>query len=433
MRRPASALLALVILAFAAGPGTAQEPPPADPSDLVNTLLSGLLGFRDLTGPELQREVAEAGGIPFRADVPLDFMTRAQLSRYVRELLDAEYPEAKARVDQRTLVAFDLLAPPTDLRALRARVLEDNIAGFYDERPGHKRLYAVSADRRLSPANQLILSHELRHALQDQYVNLHAQLPDAVGDFDDRRVAWLSLLEGDATLVMERFLLRRLPGAEADGALSGLSLPTAPEVAGAPPVVRDQLVLPYLVGLDFVRAVWQRGGADAIQKAWARPPESSEQVLHPEKYFAHESPRPVDVSYTPRGGRLLNEGVLGELFARTLLGEGEERGAEGWGGDGFRVWDLGGRTLLVWRSVWDRPEDARTFEAAARRRFAAAHGDPEWRSGSAVYSGGSWRWALAPRAGGVQLVASDDGAALADALRALPGEGAPEPARPGPP
>jgi len=433
MSKLASTLLALVVLAFASGPGTAQEPPPADPSDLVNTLLTGLLGFQELTGPELQREVAEAGGIPFRADVPLDFMTRAELSRYVRELLDAEYPEAKARIDQRTLVAFDLLAPQTDLRALRARVLEDNIAGFYDERPGRKRLYAVSADRRLSPANQLILSHELRHALQDQYVDLHAQLPDAVGDFDDRRVAWVSLLEGDATLVMERFLLRRLPGAEADGALSGLSLPTAPEVPGAPPVVRDQLVLPYLIGLDFVRALWQRGGATAIRQAWARPPESSEQVLHPEKYFARESPRPVDVSYTPKGGRLLNEGVLGELFARTLLGEGEERGAEGWGGDGFRVWDLGGRTLLVWRSVWDRPEDARTFEAAARRRFAAAHGDPEWRSGSAVYSGGSWRWALAPRAGGVQLVASDDGAALADALRALPGEGAPEPGRAGAP
>ncbi|PYQ24991.1 MAG: hypothetical protein DMF79_00400 [Acidobacteria bacterium] len=296
MSKLASTLLALVVLAFASGPGTAQEPPPADPSDLVNTLLTGLLGFQELSGPELQREVAEAGGIPFRADVRLDFMTRADLSRYVRELLDAEYPEAKARIDQRTLVAFDLLAPQTDLRALRGRVLEDNIAGF-----------AVSADRRLSPANQLILSHELRHALQDQYVDLHAQLPDAVGDFDDRRVAWVSLLEGDATLVMERFLLRRLPGAEADGALSGLSLPTAPEVPGAPPVVRDQLVLPYLVGLDFVRALWQRGGATAIQQAWARPPESSEQVLHPEKYFARESPRPVDVSYTPKGGRLLNE------------------------------------------------------------------------------------------------------------------------------
>ena len=57
-----------------------------------------------------------------------------------------------------------------------------------------------------------MLSHELRHALQDQYADVHGVLPDAVGDFDDRRLAFVSLLEGDATLVMERFLMKRLAG-----------------------------------------------------------------------------------------------------------------------------------------------------------------------------------------------------------------------------
>lgn len=424
-------LLALSLL-LAVRPAAAQEPPAADPTDLVNTLLSGLLGFPDLTGRELQEEVAVVGGVPFRSDVPVDFMSRPDLARYLREVLDAEYPEAKARIDQRTLVAFDLLSPETDLRALRARVLLENIAGFYDERPGKKRLYAVSDDRRLSPSNQLILSHELRHALQDQYVDLHSQLPDSVGDFDDRRLAWLSLLEGDATLVMERFLLRRIPGGGEVDDLSGFTLPT-PEIAGAPPVVRDQLVLPYLAGLDFARALWKRGGASALRQAWAHPPESSEQVLHPEKYFAHESPRPVDVAYAPRGGRLVNEGVLGEVYLRTLLGEGEERGAEGWGGDAFRLFDVGGRTLLFGRSVWDSPEDMRHFLAAAERRFVKAHGTPEWRQGYAVYTSGPWRFALAPRAGGVQLVSSDDPLLLADALRSSPGEGSPEPGRAGAP
>ena len=106
----------------------------------------------------------------------------------------------------------------------------------------------AKVDWNLTPANQLILSHELRHALQDQYVDVHHALPDSVGDYDDRRLAWLSLLEGDATWVMERFLLRRLPGGEeAEESLGSLTLPT-PAVPGAPPVVRDQLVLPYLVG-----------------------------------------------------------------------------------------------------------------------------------------------------------------------------------------
>ena len=41
-----------------------------------------------------------------------------------------------------------------------------------------------------------------------------------------------------------------------DGELSGLSMPT-PAVPGAPKVLADQLVLPYVVGRDFARAVWQ--------------------------------------------------------------------------------------------------------------------------------------------------------------------------------
>jgi hypothetical protein len=420
LRRARALLLAGGLLW--ATPVRAQEPPPADPTDLVNTLLSGLLGFRDLTGPELQKEIGDAGGIPFKADVPVAFMTRPELSRYLKELLDTEYPESRARVDQRTLVAFDLLSRETDLRALRAKVLEDNIAGFYDERPGKKRLYAVSDDRRLSPMNQLILSHELRHALQDQYVDLHGQLPDAVGDFDDRRLAWLSLLEGDATLVMERYLMRRLPTGDGSGESPGLSLPAAPEVPGAPPVVRDQLVLPYLIGLEFAHALWKRGGADALRQAWAHPPDSTEQVLHPDKYFSREPPRPVEASYSPRGGRVLNEGVLGELLLRTLLGEGREKAAEGWGGDAFRVLDVGGKTLLVWRSVWDHPADLPAFLEALRHRFAAAHGAPAVRRGYSVYTAGPWQYGLGQRAEGAMIVSSDDPTAFEEALRALPGD-----------
>ena len=89
-------------------------------------------------------------------------------------------------------------------------MLEENVAGFYDERPGKRRLYAVSEDRSFSPMNQIVLVHELRHALQDQYQSLDGFLGDDVSDFDDRRLAWTSLLEGDATLVMERFVRLRL-------------------------------------------------------------------------------------------------------------------------------------------------------------------------------------------------------------------------------
>lgn len=414
MSARAAVLLAALLVA---GPARAQEPPPVDPSELVNTLLGGLLGFKDLTGPELQTEVAEVGGVPFRSDVPLRYLTHAELARYLREVLDDEYPPAQARADQKTLVAFGLLDPGTDLRAVRARLLEENVAGFYDERPGKKQLYAVSEDRRLTPTNQLILSHELRHALQDQYAAVHDVIPSSVGDFDDRRIAFLSLLEGDATLVMERFLLRRLPGVDEAG-LSGLSMPI-PAVPGAPPVLADQLVLPYVVGRDFARAVWQRGGWDAIKAAWSRPPESSEQVLHPDKFFAREPPQRVEIAYAPPAGSVVNEGVLGEMLTRTLLGEGSDAAAAGWGGDRFRVWDVGGRSLLVWRSVWDTPMDLGEFKQALLGRLAGERAPAGERGPFRVFARPPWRFAAGEVGGAVVLVSSDDDRAFDAAVAAL--------------
>ena len=415
-------VVGLALCATLLTPAARAQDPAGDPSELIDALLSGLMGFTAVTGPELQNEVAAAGGIPFRSDVPVEYMSRAELSRYLQEVLDSEYPAAKAEADQRTLLALDLLPPGSDLRALRAKILEENIVGFYDERPGKKRLYAVSEERRLTPANQLILSHEMRHALQDQYADLHGMLPDSVGDFDDRRIAFLSVLEGDATLVMERYLVHRLTGGEGekDEEVAPLSLPVPP-MPNVPPVLRDQLLLPYFAGRDFAQSLQRKGGWDALKQAWSRPPESTEQVLHPEKYDARESPRTVDLSYAPSGGRVVNEGVLGEVLVKTFLGEGApEEAAAGWGGDRYRVWDVSGKTLLVWRSVWDSPADAGEFLAAAQSRLAS-HASEATRRGFHVYAAPPWRYAVAERAGGVDFVSSDDAQAFEAALAALGG------------
>ncbi len=411
-----------VLLGGAAAAQTAPDPG-GDPGELVNSLLSGLLGFAETTEAELKAEVAETGGVPFKQPVPLEYMGKDELKRYVAQMFDAEYPAAQAEADARTLMAFDLLSPGTDLRAMRARVLEENVVGFYDERPDRRRLYVVSEERRLTAMNQLVLAHELRHALQDQYMAIHDLLGDDVSDYDDRSLALLSLLEGDATFVMERFLLKRLPGGGeglpglgGDGAgFFGQGALPAAAVPGAPPVVRDQLVLPYFVGRDFVKALFLKGGWEAVKSAWARPPLSSEQVLHPEKYLAGEIPRRVEALPGPPEARLLREGVLGEAFLRTWLGGGGEAAAAGWGGDAFRCFDLAGRTLLTWRSEWDSPKEAQEFLGAAERRLLA-FGKPTVRDGFLVFSRGDWRFALRSHHGSVELVSADSLPAFEAAL-----------------
>ncbi len=430
MKKLATALLLSLAAAVAgAWPQGAQEESQLDPSDLVNALLGGLMGTTPVDGATLQREVEDVGGVPFKRDVPIAFLDRSQLSSYLQELFDEEYPQAQARADERLLLAFDLLPEHTDLRALRERLLEQNVVGFYDDRPNRRRLYAVSADRSLTPMNQIVLAHELRHALQDQYADLHSLLSSAESDFDDRRLAVLSLCEGDATLVMERFLRARLgplgdlAGGGEEGRTpeeSALGMPGLFDVQGAPPVVRDQLVQPYLAGLALARAVWKRGGPSALREAWSDPPQSTEQVLHPELYFAREAPLAV----TPRVGpppaaTLVSQGVLGEMLLRTLLGEGGEQAASGWAGDGWRLWDVRGRTLLCWRGRWDTPARAREFQDALLRRFLERHG--------AARAQGEWvtfearpgvRWFGVRRDGdAVELVTGDDARLFEGRLR----------------
>jgi len=405
MPRRILASLAMTLLATGA---VAQEPPPPGPADLINGLLAGLMGFKEVSAAELQADVADVGGVPFKAPVPLDFITPAQLSAYLKEVLDDEYPHRRAEADARLLIALDLLPPGTSLRDLRARLLEDNVAGFYDERPGRKKLYAVSEDRTMTPSNQIVLAHELRHALQDQYIDVHRAVPDSVGDFDDRRVAFMALLEGDATMVMERFLMQRLgvPASTAPGDLAAAGFATPP-LPGVPPVLRDHLIVPYLAGRDFVRTLHERGGWPAVRKAWTEPPRSTEQVLHPEKYLAREEPRPVSGRTAPAGGRLIQEGVLGEALTRTLLGEGSEAAAAGWGGDLYQVWDVGGRTLVVWRTEWDTAAEGREFHDSAVRRFTRSHGRARRLHGADLFGRGGWNVGIAAGDGRVTLVAGD--------------------------
>ena len=361
-------------------PSGGEKSPVADVTDLVNALLGGLLGGPEVTGERLQEEVAEAGGLPFREKVEVAFLGREELGAYLRELFDSEYPVALARTDERLLQAFDLLPPGTDLRALRARVLEENVAGFYDERPGKRRLYAVSEDRSFSPMNQVVLVHELRHAQQDQYQSLDGFLDDDVSDFDDRRLAWTSLLEGDATLVMERFVRLRLGSLGRRRGSAGRGRPG--DAGDARPLRRPRRATG---GPGPARAAVPRG-ADVRARpvvAWGRRERSARRGggrrSPPSRSCTRRSSSRERRRASwrrrlpaPRGARLLSEGVLGEMLLRTLVEGAGEAATEGWGGDGWRLWDVRGRTALAWRSEWDSAGDAGEFHAALRAALRAA-------------------------------------------------------------
>ena len=342
--------------------------------------LAVMLGLGPVDADELARRVEEIGELSFRTKVPIDFMSREELARYIHDLFAEEYPVDYAEREERALRAFGFLDDHEDLREIRERVLNENIAGFYDERPGVKKLFAISSGRTLNLMNQLILSHELRHAVQDQHVVIRDQLR-VESDYDDRRLAALCLIEGDASLLMEQYLtsgvtknapeLANLFQAFSQG-LSGPDVAqmfAGPALQTAPAIVQEQLVAPYFQGRNLAVAVHELGGFARLNDSLRRPPRSMEQVLHPEKYL-DGSDEPIDVALPETRGRTIDfEGRLGELLIRVLLSEGAasataDTAAAGWGGDSYAVYEDGDGYALIWRTVWDTSRDAREFEAA---------------------------------------------------------------------
>jgi hypothetical protein len=351
-----------------------------------------LLGLPPVSPDELKERVEDVGKLSFQKDVPVNFMSREELARYIRELFDEEYPVDYAEREERMLRGFGFLSEAHDLRATREKVLGENVAGFYDERPGVKKLFAISSGQSLNLMNQLVLSHELRHAIQDQQVVIREKL-QVQSDYDDRRLAALCLLEGDASILMEQYLssgatsnqpevanLFKIFSQSLTGEEIAAMFAAGPSLRGAPPVVQEQLVAPYFDGRNLAAAIFAKGGFALLNQKLERPPRSMEQVLHPEKYLDRVD-EPAEVALAEVGGATPDfEGTLGEFLIRVLLrggpaGESAAVAAAGWGGDRYAVLDGGGGSYrLIWRSVWDSEKDAREFRDAlkvyADSRFA---------------------------------------------------------------
>ncbi len=369
--------------------------------------IGDLLGLPPVSPEELKKRVADVGKLSFQRDVPVNFMSRDELLRYIRGLFDEEYPVDFAEREERMLRGFGFLKDGQDLRTIREKVLGENVAGFYDERPSVKKLFAISSGQSLNLMNQLVLSHELRHAIQDQQVVLREKLK-VQSDYDDRRLAPLCLFEGDASILMEQYLASGATSNQPEVAnlfkvfsqsLSGEEIAAmfaaGPSLRTAPPVVQEQLIAPYFDGRNLASAIFTKGGFALLNQKLARPPRSMEQVLHPEKYLESVD-EPVEVKLPEAGTAKPNfDGTLGEFLIRVLLRAGPEAeaapdAAAGWDGDRYAVLEAGqGFYRLVWRSVWDSEEDAREFRDALKawkRRSILGredHADPH-RQGSVL-------------------------------------------------
>ncbi|HJZ87030.1 MAG TPA: hypothetical protein VKN99_17780 [Polyangia bacterium] len=304
---------------------------------------------------------------------------QAVSARALRRELEADLSRLKASGQLETWrkawSRLGLLAADVDLERAYADLYSDEPAGYYDSETRRMRIVVkdrvrtevmevVGLLRRRDPIYGEALAHETVHALQDQKWHLtaleHAQQ-------DDERLARRALVEGDASKVGFAYGALFFSSFESFSEFVAARIDTVNAGDTTPPWLRDNFQFPYVWGSLFVEKLYARGGWAAVDAAYERPPRSSEQILHPEKYLgpAPDPPRPVPIELPrPDGWKRIYSTTLGELGTRALVGRAA---ALGWGGDHAEVWEDGaGRLALAWATVWDDEAAAARFEAAYR-------------------------------------------------------------------
>jgi hypothetical protein len=231
------------------------------------------------------------------------------------------------------------------------------------------------------------MAHELAHALQDQHYNLRRFDKWPKGDADAELAAH-ALIEGDATLLMQYYIMRNplralafLKSIEAGGAGSSELIEKAPRV------MRESLLFPYQQGMEFVSQLYKRNGWKQISLAYTELPQSTEQILHAEKYFARETPVKLELpdasSALGANWKRVDYDVNGEWAYYLILDEflkakpESRRAAAGWGGDRYAVYTepRTGAVCITQLTVWDSEKDAQEFFDAYAKRTSARYAE----------------------------------------------------------
>ncbi len=332
---------------------------------------------------EVEAAVPPLRGLEPRAEVPNRILDAAGLHAELLRLFDEAATPAEYAAQSRFGERLGLLPAGSDLRALQLALLEEEALGFYDQDTRQMTL-VQRGGAAFGPLERATLAHEYTHALQDQHFRLADLGLDDLAQ-GDRALARLALVEGDASLLMQQWAAQNLSFAEALKVLIQALDPRQQAVlAGMPPILQRQLTFPYLDGLTFVTGLQAAGGWTAVDAAYSRPPDSTEQILHPEKYTVGEGPvavtSPDDLGRLGAGWTETLTDTEGELTISVWLepsagAKGAGAAAAGWGGDRVTMYEgPDGAWLIVWSTAWDTPADAAEFAAAA-----AASGIPGLR------------------------------------------------------
>ena len=347
----------------------------------------------------------------------------ADFGNYLDRMLDLQIPKKLAANYGKVVKKLGLYRGPEieDLKAMAKKVMQSQAAAYYD--PASEAFYVVMQDLP-GEMQSALYAHELYHGLQDQHFDLTAYMTSQVAELnDDEFLARQAVVEGEATYVMTLWTLKNTLGVIPEASLLEMSIrlqsnldasiirnmlksSATAQTLGAdlkeavrsmddiPPFMLETMVGAYLKGMGFVFEI-QKAGWQQVQELYTRPPVSSEQILHPEKWITNETPirfdwPAFDDDEYLRDWDLLDSNTLGEIQWRIIFSEHElekdvaKAAAAGWNGDLYAVLEHREKRdlLLLIYSSWDSVSEAEEFQSAYQQLIRVKY--PEGNEATSV-------------------------------------------------
>jgi hypothetical protein len=319
------------------------------------------------------RELANISGLKAKKTIRYDLITRDKVNQFLKDRIKESVKPDELRAEEMTLKKLGFVPPDFNLEKSTVDLLTEQAAAFYDYH--RKKLFLT--DWAPSAMQESALVHELAHALADQHFHLERFISQG-GKSDDSEIARMAVMEGQATWLMTEVQAQRAGQsiATSPGLLDAMSGATDegasqyPVFNSVPLYLRETLVFPYTEGGRFQNAVYARMGKAAFAEVFHHPPDTSQQILHPAKYFDHIEPtQPALPQVAPgKGYKDLSDGMLGELDHAILIrqyGTSQEASAIAphWKGGRYSLVEnkSQARVILRYVSEWDSAEIAGNF------------------------------------------------------------------------
>jgi len=375
---------ALTAVACVAGvallpPGTSGDQPPGERTLRLTTAKAEALVR------EVSATVEQLRKLRFKTPVAVEVVDGAAARKdFESDLDDAARKEAGHIRD--AWVHLGLVPPKTDLVASRLDLAEKDVLGYYQ--PGSKifRLLDHVPEREV----RSVMAHELTHALEDQHYGLEALQKRAVNE--DQAVAIRAVVEGSAMVTTLGMMNRQGGIGKAKEEAARTSQERAKTVQGKPTFVQMRLLLPYTLGFSFLLRgkpwEWLFDGVriQDIEQAYAQPPHSTREILHPEQYWGgrREGARTLALPDLAKvlgpGWSQALTGSIGELGLTLLTGsqlktDGFEillptrwitTGATGNAGELYHHYVNGDKKVTVLVTRWETLRDADEFQRSLR-------------------------------------------------------------------